>query len=76
MSNSHFLLFNSEKRHIKTYSYAKNWNSSGYVEHIHGESKYRVKVLSKSAVLSAENVMINNYKSFDMNTRFLVDNDT
>ena len=69
-------MFNSENRHIKTYGYLTNWNRSGYMEQLHPVRKYRVKVLSNSAVLLPENVMIINYKTLYMNTRFLVDNET
>jgi len=60
---------------MKTYGYLTNWNSSGYLDLIHLVCKYSVKVFSKSAVLSSE-IMIKYYKSFDINTIFLVDNDT
>ena len=44
LSKSQFLVFNSEKRHMKTYGFTTNWNSSGYIELIHLVRKYNLKV--------------------------------
>ena len=52
ISNSQLLVSDSEQRHITTYGYATYWNSSGYFEFYHTVRKWRVKVSSKSAVLS------------------------
>jgi len=43
---------NSEQPHIKTYGYATKWKSTGYFEAYYTLQKYRVKVLSNSAMLS------------------------
>jgi len=50
--NSQLLVFYSEKRHIITYGYASNWNTTGYVEFHHLQNKHTVNVLPKSAELS------------------------
>ena len=52
MSNSKFLVFNSEQAQVTLYGNAANWNGSGYEQVFKTASKFRVKCLTNCVMMS------------------------
>ena len=59
MSNSQLLVFYSEQGNTEVFGYATNWNSTGYYDINCSVRKYRLNVMSMSAIIHKDNVTIN-----------------
>jgi len=58
MSNSQLLVFYSEQRNKEFFGYVTNWNSTGYYDINCTVRKYRINILSMSAIIHKEKVTI------------------
>ena len=73
--NSQLFLFYSEQRHITFYGYVTNWNSAGYFDVYYSVRKYRINVLSMSAIIHKDNETFN-CQCFFINGGYCAGNET